>query len=118
MTTTNELACIECGVPSPATFIKEKQRLFFKKLFGREGFNQTHLHRIIELAKQVKSPCGVYINALDLDNDYVETWFQRVRASFTETTSTRKATYIGLNPTLSVSKLYTEQGMQEFKRIA
>ena len=118
ITTTNELACLEANIPSAEAFIKEKQRKFFKNLTKREGFYHTHLCRIIELAKEEKSPCGVYIRTLNLDTNYIENWFNDVKTAVRDASTTRRATYYKINPTFQTSKLYSEPAIQEFRRIS
>jgi hypothetical protein len=73
-------------------FIKEKQRLFLNSLSKRDGFAQTTLHQIIQLAVETRSPCGTYIRSLDLDQNYVDSWNESVKTSIKNATTTRRVT--------------------------
>ena len=117
-TTNNNIACVEANVSSAKAFIKDRQSRFLKKLLQRDGYIDTQLHHFIELAKQVKSPMGVYLINLDIYANHSDSWLSNVKIEIANATSTRYQTYVTINPTLLPSPLYKDPSVPEYARVA
>ena len=58
----------------------------------------THLHFVIELAKQVRSPMGLYIQNLNLNVNYAAEWWNNIKFDILNAATTRFNTYANINP--------------------
>jgi hypothetical protein len=117
-TTSNDLACVEADVCCAKAFIKDRQCRFLNKLKRREYFATTQLHEAIVLAKQVKSPMGVYLMNLDVDMNHGNSWLSNTKTVILNSTSTRFITYRTINPTLQPSLIYRDPSIPEYLRVA
>lgn len=117
-TTCNDLVCIETDVPSAKSFIKDKQVCFLRKLFQREDFNTSIVCKLIDLARAVKSPAGLYLRDLQLNVNYSSIWMQTTRNQILTGLSSRLVTYRTLNPSLVPGRAYSDPAVPEYTRIA
>lgn len=96
-TTPNDITCLDANVPKAELLIKDRQQKIFSNIVKREGFNNTHLSWITEVAKTVKSPCGIYIQSLNMDTNHSETLVQDNKTAIRESSTTRRAAKLKIN---------------------
>ena len=76
--TNNEQCYVEANTAIAKALIKDWQCTYIKKLYQRAGFTDPKFYRI-ELAKQCRSPAGVYIANLDLAENQSCTWLSNAK---------------------------------------
>ena len=110
--TCSDLIYIELGTASAKAVILERQIAFLKTKKAEEGFAGSILGKTLSLAKQVQSPMGRHLLAIErLENPSGRK--ETVRLSDT----TRRLTYLQMNPFLEKSKVY-ECPVTEYARIS
>ena len=123
-TTCNDISCTEIGVPTAKYHILSKQTVFLRKLTKREDYEGSYVEQIITMAMKVKSPMGqvlqtIMANVTDCGHDYKSMCVENTKVGIRNATSTRKQTYIQMNPTLEVSSVYDgSTQVPEYARIA
>ena len=115
ISTCNDIALLEAGVPSPRAYIVGRQQRFLQKLMARTDFSSSYIGTIMVEAQRVKSPMGKRITAL-LENS--PTLTPSVEAAVRQSESTRRSIYRAVNPKLERVKLYSDSSCPEYARIA
>ena len=120
--TNNEVLLVETGVPSAVAFIRHKQLQFLHKLQNREGFAESYVGKAMSLAIYHKSDAGLMVKALlnlGPSHDHRISSLDSVKECIRSSVKTRHKTYLELNPSLSVSPIYSSAALiPEFQRIA
>ena len=120
-TTCNDICLVEASVGNAKSYIQERQKNFLYKLMGRENFNSSYVGDVINLAIQVKCPSGkVLTNLKNLGSkyDYCANSLDTAKNTIRTSNSTRRTTYLTLNPKLSFNEVYKGNfNIPEFYRI-
>ncbi len=115
--TCNDLVFLETGVPNAKSLIIDRQIKFLRKL--RMQHSNDYITAVIALAIRVKSPMGKRIQYLEHETPSQSTSFlANLRSSIPQSDSSRRKTYVNLNPNLSVSSVLKGPSVQEHHRIA
>ena len=122
-TTCNDLVLTETGVADAKSLIEERQYNFIQKLVFRPDFQNSYLHRVTQLAIDVKCPMGrrieSFISIPKAESDFVMQRKIHTLQNINNSESTRKQTYLSINPFLSVCPIYTSNTfIPEVARIA
>ena len=117
--TCNDIAFVESGEYGAKGHIRHLQASLIRKITDREDYRGSYFEYVFDLAQNVKCPAGKVLQDLLAENgthkdQYQETVLQAVRSS----TSTRRVAYRNMNPTLSVSSVYSNSPVPEHSRIA
>ena len=119
--TNNDIIYIETDTPPTSTVIRKRQIKFFRKLDSRIDLELYPVGKAVNLARNVKSPMGRFINSINTAQDpqqILEESIECVRNKTRQSTSTRLITYRSINPSLSKHPVYTYLGIPEADRIA
>ena len=113
----------ETGVADAKSLIEERQYNFIQKLVFRPDFQNSYLHRVTQLAKDVKCPMGrrieSFISIPKAETDFVMQKKIHTLQNINNSESTRKQTYLRINPFLSVCPIYISNTfIPEVARIA
>ena len=121
-TTCNDLVMIEAGVGNAKSYLEDRQCRFIHKLKSRDGFANTYISKVMSMAINVHSPAGLVIRRLlEAGPNYnsTEKCIESVKSVVRNATSSRRSTYLSINPELSVSCIYEKNtGIPEYSRIA
>ena len=121
LSTCNDIVIVEAGTGSAKSYIKDRQRKFLHKLFSRTDFRDTYVGRIIDMAIDIRSPAGViisnYVN-LGEGHDFQKECMLNARSAIETSVSTRRSSYLALNPSLSKSPILNVTDISEHCRIA
>lgn len=118
-TTANDLALAECGLPSLAALVRERQVSFFRQIqHTRAGMVDDPLMYVFDMARTLNTRAWRYLrgvlNCNNPINEDRQTREHRIRAR----DSTKFRTYCALNRHLKPLDIYTTHtGIQEHKRI-
>ena len=117
--TCNDIIYVESGTVSPKSIIRDRQKSFLKKIKARQDFELLPISKAMELSKNWRSPMGLYLVHLELDQtndikEFQENNFNRIRLADT----TRRRTYLEINPNLTVHPLYNSDIVPEHYRIS
>ena len=116
-TTCNDLVFAESGHYGAKSHILQLQTNFLQKVKARDDFHGSYLERVLKLAQDTRCPAGLMLISLanaESQNRSCEAIQQAIRSS----DSTRRTAYRNINPTLSVSPVYTSCLIPECNRIA
>ena len=111
--TCNDIVYIESGTVSPKVIVRERQKSFLKKIKAREDFELLPVCKAMQLAKEWRSPMGIYLEHLENDHEDGVKAFQIGLLD-----SSRRAAYLELNPNLTVHPLYNANNIPEHCRIS
>jgi hypothetical protein len=113
--TCSDILYVESGYLPVKDLLIERQKHFLEQFFKRENYTDYPLYKALELAKLCKSPMGRYFEQVMtwVPSEALEKCIMRIQAS----SSTRRQTYLGINPDLSKHRLYKD-GVPEHHRIA
>ena len=117
--TCNDLVHIEAGLPNAKSTIIDRQITFLKKLRNRK--DDSYIIRIINLAKAVKCPMGKRIQTLEnMPNNQKEIFMNELRARVSTSDSTRRKTYIEINPSMKTCGILQrhDPSVKEYHRIS
>ena len=123
-TTCNDISCTEIGAPTAKCHIQSRQAAFLRKLINRNDYEGSYVEKIITMAIKVKCPMGqelqnIIANVADCGYDYRSMCVENTKVAIRNATSTRRQTYIQMNPTLEVSSVYDDSTqVPEYARIA
>ena len=120
-TTCNDVVLIETGVGSAKSRIVQKQVNFVKKLMSRIDFENSYLHKVMTMARNCKSPMGKRLQTLIEDEsevNHVEASCEASKAAVRNSDSSRRQTYLTMNPTLTVSDVYSDLTIPEYACVA
>ena len=121
-TSCNDVCLVEAGVGNAKSYIQERQRNFLYKLLSRDNFNISYVGIIVNLAIQVKCPSGkvlAKLKNLGPKYDYCASSLEKAKINIRISDSTRRATYLTLNPELSLNEIYKGYfNVPEFSRIS
>ena len=112
----------ELGRSSAKAALRQHQANFLHKLTSRQGFSDSYLSSVINLAISERSPAGLIMKSLlDHGSNYSHTDSdlacikQRIHTSET----TRRTTYRTINPSLTTHAIYSKElSIPEQMRIA
>ena len=120
--TCNDICLVEAGVGHAKSYIQNRQRNYLHKLMNREDFNESYLGHIINLAIEVKCSSGKVLANLKNHGpqyDYKGISLEEAKNSIRSSSTTRRSSYLALNPDLSLNIVYDSAHMiPEFSRIA
>ena len=116
-TTCNDVCLVEADMPSLPSLVKHRMKTYLQKKIPKLDCDYP-LWKAIELCRSVNTLSYRYIqNLLEDESDMVEEdktqRADRLRAS----ESTKRATFVNMNPSLQQHKLYKNDLLQEHKRI-
>ena len=117
--TCNDIVYVESGTVSPNVTIRERQKSFLNKIKSRQDFEFLPVKKDMQLAKDWRSPMGICLERLDVDQadgikEFQNSVVNRIRLADT----TRRVTYLEINPNLSVHPLYHSDRLSEHYRIS
>ena len=122
LTTCNDICLVEAGVGHAKSYIQERQTKFLHKLLNRENFDESYIGRIINLAIEVKCSSGKLLASLKNlgpQHDYNAKSLIAAKNNIRTSTSTRRITYLALNPQLALNEVYIgSHVIPEFSRIS
>ena len=122
LTTCNDICLVEAGVGHAKSYIQERQKKILHKLLNRVNFSESYIGRIINLAIEVKCPSGKLLASLKNlgpQHDYNAKSLNEAKNSIKSSTSTRRSTYLALNPQLELNEVYiSTHVIPEFSRIS
>ena len=108
-TTCTDVAFIEAGVPGAVAEIRHRQQKFLKKLRARPEYGTSYLSNVITLAVEARSPSGILLSQLLESNttDFVREGIDSIKARIEASSSSKRRTYLTINPALAVHCVYT-----------
>ena len=121
VTTCTEMCYVELGYPSLKALIQAKQRKFFQSLWDeRHDSHDDPWTHAVRLTLASNTPTGRHIDGL-IHNavDDVKLNIETLRSNIVRSASSRRITYLQMNPSLTVHHLYSCRGkVNEVHRIA
>ncbi|MPC22627.1 hypothetical protein E2C01_015645 [Portunus trituberculatus] len=103
MTTYNELWYLELGLAPLRALLTSRQRMWRE----RREMNDGPWSHLVRLVREANTPMGRFISDLiSQEKDDVGEAISALRAAVVATSSSRRATYVSLNPDVSVHDLY------------
>jgi hypothetical protein len=116
--TCTDLVKLELGIGDAKSLIKNRQASFFNKLASRTDYHDSPLHFAIELAKTNNSPMGLYIRNLSTDLDHTKQELRHVYSNVQQATTSRRSTYMAINPQGLHHSMYYTDCVPEYARIS
>ena len=117
--TCNDIVYLESGTVSPKVTIRERQKSFLKKIKAREDFQLLPINQAMQLAKNWRSPMGIYLERLENDHtDNIREFKNNLASRIQLADTTRRVTYLEINPNLSLHPLYNSVRVPESYRIS
>jgi hypothetical protein len=121
-TTCTDIVYIESGETDAKTSIIKQQLNFLQRISSRPDFGNTYLGRIIQMCERAKTPMGKYATYLksSFGMHVEEAFLAKLRQSLRESQSSKRQTYLEMNPTLSAHEMYNTDTshIKEHHRIA
>ncbi len=121
-TTCNDIALVEAGVGDAKSYIAKRQWSLIHRLLACDGFNDTYVGKVVKMAIEASCPSGLVLRKLQSmgpNYDYVANFLTKTQTAIRNATSTRRKTYMLLNPNLSVNCIYNNSSyVPEHSRIA
>ena len=110
-TTCNDLVYVELGIGDAKAHIRDQQRSYLRKIMARPNFSGSYIDRIIEMARNSRCPSWLVLQSIlseGAPDCYADESLEKIRAKIrTEAaTSTRRATYLSMNPELARHSMY------------
>ena len=106
-TVCNELVHIELGIGNAKSYIKQRQKEYLTKLQSRDWYNGSYIARIINMAIVKRSPAGTILQQITShNNNYVDLYKEEIKVSIRSASSSRRITYLEINPDLAVHAMY------------
>jgi hypothetical protein len=119
ITTCTNMVYLETGKGDARSMVLTRQLNWFHKLERRDGFQTSHLQRLISLCELAKTPMGKYLTQLrSIDIDPLQDFLQKTRDKLQASTSSKRLTYLSMNPSLERPAFYYRTDVPEFQRIA
>ena len=121
MTTCTDLCYVELGYPPLKYLVKAKQRKFFSKLWNeRRGMDDDPWTHAAKITLATNTLTARHIKGLIEERcDDVQIGLEYIKRVISTSTSSRRVTYMTLNPSLSVHPIYRERGgVNEVHRVA
>lgn len=115
--TCTDLVYVELAMGNAKSVIQHRQITFLKKKKLVPGFELSLLGKTIAKAQYLKSPMGKYITQLLAKADPVVQDLQTRQQSVIESESSRRTSYVELNPELQKHEVYSSS-LPEHHRIA
>ena len=119
-TTNTQALLVESGLPSAKAYIRQRQLGFLQKLQARHQFNESYIGKALALAVQHKTEAGQVITELlqlPPGHNLCTESLEQQKLTITSQKCTRHQTYLEMNPTLSVSCIYSSL-VPEYLRLA
>jgi hypothetical protein len=108
---------VELGLGNARSMIKDRQTYFLKKIDNRTSKN--YIHDIIKLAIQKKTTMGKQILCLRNNHaDHTTQCLNNLKDKILTATTTKRETYVALNPNLQLQPIYNDKCIPEQIRIA
>jgi hypothetical protein len=114
--TSNDSMYIESGISPASSVIKDRQNKFYNKLH-LHATPGNPVHVAIRLAKDIRSPMGIYLDKMDTTKDNSREAMDNIRLRVQSSTSTRLQTYTFINPDCDVHPVYQISDICEYARI-
>ena len=110
-TVCTELVYLESGMGSASANIMRRQLKYVRNLMARPGYNSSYLSTLISKATEVRSPMGMYLQALlNIEGDPVENELILLQQKVMENVeSSRRITYRMVNPELRAPAIYSSR---------
>ena len=122
LSTCNDIAMVEAGVGDAKSYIKERQSKFLHKLLARNNFADSYVGRVVDMAINVGCPAGSLLSKLKNlgpEHNFRVESLSAAGLAIRGSVSTRRTTYLSINPDLSASPLSSViYGIPEYYRIA
>jgi hypothetical protein len=113
--TCTDIVHTETGIPPASATIRQNQLHFYKPI--SEGDDRP-IARVLTLVKQSRTPMAIYIcNLIKDEKTPIDVEVEKRKKRISEANTTRRRTYLQMNPTLSVHPMY-HTNMPEYLRIA
>ena len=119
--TCNDVCFIESGYPPLQDLVKLKQHKFLHKAWQeRSSYNDDPLNFVIHLVKDTNTTLGRAISQFIQDDvTDISVAMHRVCEDIRQSESSRRKTYVEINPTLTVNYVYREKhNINEHHRMA
>ena len=119
-TTNTQTLLVEAGLPSAKAYIRQKQLVFLQKLRARDQFDESYIGKALALAVQHKTEAGQVIKELlqlPLGHNFCTESLEQQKSTISSQNCTRHQTYLEMNPSLSVSCIYSSL-VPEYLRVA
>ena len=118
--TCHDLVLIELGMGDAKSYVRQRQANFLHKLKAGAGYNNSIIAKVITMAIDSHTSSGKLLKVI-LENgpsyDYAGCSLQRLKRKVQESTSTRRRTYLSLNPLLTSPASYgKESSVKEYQR--
>lgn len=112
MTTCTDLCYVELGYPPLKYLVKAKQRKFFSKLWNeRRGMDDDPWVHATKITLATNTPTARCIKGLIEERcDDVQFGLEHIKQVISTSSSSRRVTYMTLNPNLSIHPVYKERG--------
>jgi hypothetical protein len=116
-TTCSDTMLVELGLGNARSMIKDRQTYFLKKIDNRTSKN--YIHDIIKLAIQKKTTMGKQILCLRNNHaDHTTQCLNNLKDKILTATTTKRETYVALNPNLQLQPIYNDKCIPEQIRMA
>ena len=111
MSTCNELCYLELGMPPLSAIVRQRQRKFIKTMWrDRNLMTDDPLIHVLKLSIDANTPTSHLLNNfIHNDVDDVNDALEEMILSVQESMSSRRITYISLNPNCEVHDVYTKR---------
>ena len=117
--TCSDLVYLELGIGSAKATVARRQLDFLSKQRKKDGSINSPLFRTITLAQNARCPMGIYLNSLDeVQGDPIQSEICMRKESVSGAHSTRRATYVNLNPTMGSTYEVYDRLVPEYNRKA
>jgi hypothetical protein len=106
-TVCNDLVHVELGLGNAKSFIKQRQKEYLGRLQSRDWYNGSYIAQTINMAIETRSPAGIILQQIiNASGDYIHSYKEETEMSIRSATSSRRITYLEINPNLSVHPMY------------
>ena len=111
MTTCNEICYLELGMPPLRALVTHRQRKFFRNMSReRSGMVDDPLMHAINLVLANNTPTSRFLsNLISHNRDDIDEAMESLERSVSESNSSRRITYLSLNPTFVVHDVYCKR---------
>ena len=116
-TTCNDVCLIEADMPSFQSLVKHRMKTYLQKKIPKIDCEYP-LWKAIELSRSANTSSYRYIqNLLEDESNMIEDDKMLRAESIRASGSTKRATFLKLNPSLQQHKVYKNNNIEEYKRI-
>jgi hypothetical protein len=119
--TCHDIILVELGLGDAKSYIRQRQSKFLHKLISHSEYGESIVAKVIKMAMDRRTSSGKLLRTL-LDNgpnhDYVGECLNRIKIKIQSATTSRRMTYLCLNPELAAAKIYDDCLVKEHHRVA